>query len=90
MRARAPRIGLRPALIAAAAILLAVIPGIHAQSRPDEVRAPWVLVGLAGANAVELPLSRDHIVYHLSYDGLTGPNRGTECLSQVGHAAFMQ
>ena len=25
-----------------------------------------------------------------SYDGLTGPSRGTEYLSQVGRAAFMQ
>ena len=41
MLARAPRIGLRPALIAATAMLFAVIPGIHAQGRPVEVGALW-------------------------------------------------
>jgi uncharacterized lipoprotein YddW (UPF0748 family) len=29
-------------------------------------------------------------VIFFSYDGLTGPSRGTEYLSQVGRAAFMQ
>ena len=43
MRARSPGIGLRPALIPAAAILLAAISSIHAQGRPAEVRALWVL-----------------------------------------------
>jgi uncharacterized lipoprotein YddW (UPF0748 family) len=43
MRDRAPSIGLRPGLIAATAILLAANPGLHAQGRPAEVRALWVV-----------------------------------------------
>lgn len=43
MRARSPGIGLWFALSAAAAILLTAIPSIHAQGRPAEVRALWVL-----------------------------------------------
>jgi uncharacterized lipoprotein YddW (UPF0748 family) len=44
MRDRAPGLGLRPGLIAAAAVLLlSTISGLHAQSDPAEVRALWIL-----------------------------------------------
>jgi uncharacterized lipoprotein YddW (UPF0748 family) len=45
MRDRSPGIGPRPALLAAAAIiLLVVISRLHAQTDPDEVRAIWIRV----------------------------------------------
>jgi uncharacterized lipoprotein YddW (UPF0748 family) len=44
MRDRSPGIGPRPALLAAAAlIILIVMSRLHAQTDPDEVRAIWIL-----------------------------------------------
>jgi hypothetical protein len=130
MRDRVPSVGLRSGLVAATAMLLTTTPDVHAQGDRAEVRALWVVRSTLSspvhawidvsrvASTVELPLSRDHVVYRhpewlmvpralaadllkvarrlgagrvifFSYDGLTGPSRGTEYLSQVGRAALM-
>jgi hypothetical protein len=90
MRDRVPSIGLRSVLVAATAMPSA---GELPLSRDHVVyRHPeWLMVPRALAEdllKVAHRLGAGGVIF-FSYDGLTGPSRGTEYLSQVGRAALM-
>lgn len=57
----------------------------------------WAAIGASGLSETEIVASVKAArrlgaggVILFSYDGLTGPSRGTEYLAQVGRAAFAQ
>ena len=104
MRDRVSGIGLRSILIGATAILL-TIPGVHAQGAAELLSVrhmagghpTWAKIGASALSESDIVATVQAArrldaggVILFSHDGLTGPSRGTEYLSQVGRAAFIQ